>query len=120
MRHRFSVIVIALAVIFVLSAGIAHAQGAIQGKFKPVFEKAASDQQFDPHDFTGIWEMTVRDHTLGTKPPPLTPAGKAAMAGRIAGGGASIGNQPWYTCNPMGFPRLLNDDEPMEWIINKD
>jgi hypothetical protein len=123
MRHGFNVIVIALAVIFVSSAGIARAQGgqgAIQGKFKPIYEKGATDQQFDPRDFTGIWEMTVRDHTFGTPPPALTPAGKAAMAGRIAGGGPVIGNQPWYACNPMGFPRLLNDDEPMEWIITKD
>jgi hypothetical protein len=108
-----------LPALLVLSAGVANAQ-AIAGKFKPIYEKSATDQQFEPHDFTGIWEMTVRDHTLGVPAPPLTPAGKAAMAGRVAGGRTTAGNAPWYTCNPMGFPRLLNDDEPMEWIMTKD
>ena len=111
--------VMVLPALIILSAGIANAQ-AIPGKFKPIYEKNTGDQQFDPHDFTGIWEMTVRDHTLGVPPPPLTPAGKAAMAGRVTGGRTTPGNAPWYTCNPMGFPRLLNDDEPMEWIITKD
>ena len=119
MISRLFSVVMALAVTLVLSAGIANAQ-AIAGKFKPIYEKGKTDQQFDPHDFTGIFEMTVRDHTLGTKPPPLTPAGVAAMAGRIVDKGPIIGNAPWYTCNPMGFPRLLNDDEPMEWIMTQD
>src|SRR5216110_2630846 len=117
-RNFFSAAMV-LPLLLVLSAGAANAQ-AIPGKFKPIYEKSATDQQFDSHDFTGIWEMTVRDHTLGVAPPPLTPAGKAAMAGRIVGGRTTPGNAPWYTCNPMGFPRLLNDDEPMEFIMTKD
>ena len=84
---------------------------------------------------------SVRDHSLGTKPPPLTRAGVDAMKGRIgdtddvlrdvvAAAKASSQvrlnengvetNAPWLECNPMGFPRLLNDDEPMEFIITKD
>src|SRR5438046_4994688 len=121
MRNRFMTLVTALAVVFLWPAASANGQGAPgNGKFKPIYEKGATDQQFDPHDFTGIWEMTVRDHTLGTPAPPLTPAGVAAMAGRVVGQGRIVGNAPWYTCNPMGFPRLLNDDEPMEFIMLKD
>ncbi len=103
-------------------------------------EKAAA-QGFDPHDLSGIWMRTVRDHSLGTKPPPLTPAGIDAMKGRIGDtddelrevvDAARASSQvrlnengvetsaPWLECNPMGFPRLLNDDEPMEFIITKD
>ena len=121
MRNRFMTLVTALAVVFVWPAASANGQGVPgNGKFKPIYEKGATDQQFDPHDFTGIWEMTVRDHTLGTPAPPLTPAGVAAMEGRVVGQGPILGNAPWYTCNPMGFPRLVNDDEPMEWIMTKD
>src|SRR5437016_432908 len=121
MRNRFMTLVTALAVVFLWPAASANGQGAPgNGKFKPIYEKGKTDEQFDPHDFTGIWEMTVRDHTLGTPPPPLTPAGVAAIAGRVPDKGPIIGNAPWYMCNPMGFPRLLNDDEPMEWIITKD
>src|SRR5258706_5891014 len=117
MRSRFLTVITPLVVIFVWSAGIANAQGAPgNGKFKPIYEKSKTDQQFDPHDFTGIWEMTVRDHTLGTKPPPLTPAGVAAMAGRVPDKSPVIGNAPWCTCNPMGSAKLPNDDEPIAWI----
>ena len=83
-------------------------------KFKARYEANAGSKEFDPHDFSGIWEMTRLDHSFGTPPPPSTPAGTAAMAGRIVDKPGVIGNAPWYTCNPMGFPRLMNDDEPME------
>ena len=42
------------------------------------------------------------------------------MAGRVVDKAGAVGNAPWYACNPMGFPRLLNDDEPMEFIMTKD
>jgi hypothetical protein len=115
MRNRVITVLTALAAVFVFSASIVNAQDNTGGgKFKPIYEKGTSDQQFDPHDYTGIWEMTVRDHTLGTKPPPLTPAGVAAMAGRVTA------KAPWFSCDPMGFPRLINEDEPMEFIMTKD
>src|SRR5438093_3126525 len=100
-----------------------------------------SAQSFDPHDLSGIWMRTVRDHSFGTKPPPLTQAGIEAMKGLIGdtddvlrevveAARASLQvrlndngeetNAPWLECNPMGFPRLLNDDEPIEFIITKD
>ncbi|PYS10229.1 MAG: hypothetical protein DMG15_21430 [Acidobacteria bacterium] len=103
-------------------------------------EKVAA-QSFDPHDLSGIWMRTVRDHSLGTKPPPLTQAGIDAMKGRIGdtddvlrevveaarassqvrlNDNGEETNAPWLECNPMGFPRLLNDDEPIEFIITKD
>ncbi|PYS06001.1 MAG: hypothetical protein DMG17_33215, partial [Acidobacteria bacterium] len=65
MRNRFLILIPALAaVLFLFSEGVA-AQG------------------FDPHDLSGIWTRTARDHSLGTKPPPLTRAGIEAMKGRI-------------------------------------
>ena len=76
-----------------------------------------ANKKFDPHDLSGIWQLTKNDHTLGTPAPPLTPAGQAAKAGRVPDAGGAIGNAPWYACNPMGFPRLVNDDEPMEFIM---
>jgi len=123
MRNRFLILIPALAaVLFLFSEGVA-AQG------------------FDPHDLSGIWTRTARDHSLGTKPPPLTRAGIEAMKGRIGDtddvlrevvDAARASSQvrlndngvettaPWLECNPMGFPRLLNDDEPMEFIMTKD
>ena len=114
MQNRF----ITWMLVFLL-AGLAHAQDDKE-KFKARYESLPADSNFDPHDLSGIWTLTKNDHSLGTPAPPLTPAGVAAMAGRIVDKAGVIGNAPWYTCNPMGFPRLLNDDEPMEFIILKD
>ncbi len=119
MRNRLTTLATVLPVILVLSAGIANAQGD-KDKFKARYESNSVNKEFDPHDFTGIWEMTRLDHSLGAPAPPLTPAGVAAMAGRVVDKAGVVGNAPWYACNPMGFPRLLNDDEPMEFIMTKD
>jgi len=120
MRNRFTTaLAIVLPAILVLSAGIANAQGD-KDKFKARYESNSANKEFDPHDFGGIWEMTKLDHSLGAPAPPLTPAGAAAMAGRLGDKPGVIGNAPWYACNPMGFPRLLNDDEPMEFIMTRD
>src|SRR6202521_5406675 len=140
MRNRFTMVAATLlAVIFVLSVMTAGAQG--KEDFKAKYDAIAGSKDFIPHDLTGIWEMTVLDHTLGTPAPPLTAAGKQAMKGRIgdtpgvpraivnatkgspdvhlAGNGVRA-NAPWLECNPMGYPRLMNDDEPMEFIMTKD
>src|SRR5437016_5043174 len=78
MRNRFITLATVLPVISVLSAGVTNAQDD-KDKFKARYESNAVNKEFDPHDFTGIWEMTRLDHTLGTKPPPLTRAGIEAM-----------------------------------------
>jgi len=78
-------------------------------------------QRFDPHDLSGFWMGTVGGHALGTKAPPLTPAGMELMKGRIPDNLNRLpGNAPWYVCNPMGFPRLVLDNEPLEIIMAKD
>jgi hypothetical protein len=139
MRNRVTTAAAVLALMFVLSGVAALAQG--KEDFKAKYDANAGSKNFDPHDLTGIWEMTVLDHTLGTPAPPLTAAGKQAMKGRIgdtpgvpraivnavkgspdvhlAGNGVRS-NAPWLECNPMGHPRLMNDDEPMELIMTKD
>jgi len=139
MRNRFTVVATLLALAVFVLAGSAAAQG--KEDFKAKYENQKGDANFDPHDLSGIWEMTVLDHTLGTPAPPLTEAGRKAMQGRIgdtpgvpraianaAKGNPDVhlaangvrSNAPWLQCNPAGFPRLLNDDEPMELIMTKD
>jgi hypothetical protein len=139
MRIRFTTPILLVLALFVL-AGTTFGQGD-KDKFKERYENAVGSKEFDPHDFTGIWTMTVLDHTLGTRPPALTPSGIAAMKGRVgdtpgvprplaeaartssevhlAGNGVDS-NAPWLQCNPMGYPRLMMDDEPMEFIMTKD
>ncbi len=142
MRNRL-VMLMPIIVVYLICrsfAGVASGQGEKE-RARVKLEADAGNQDFDPHDFSGIWEMITLDHTLGTLPPPLTPAGAAAMKGRIgdtpgvprvivqaarngsevhlAGNGVRS-NAPWLQCNPQGFPRLMNDDEPFEFIMTKD
>src|SRR5207247_3571255 len=91
--------------------------------------KGVAAQGFDPNDLSGIWTRTVRDHSLGTKPPPLTRAGIEAMKGRIgdtddvlrevvdaARASSQVRlneygvetNAPWLECNPLGISRPMN------------
>ena len=77
---------------------------------------------FDPHDLSGYWIATGPErHALGGKAPSLTPEGVAAMKGRVPDSVNRLpGNAPWYQCNPMGFPRLVLDNEPIEFIMTRD
>ena len=100
MRTRFSVL-IAVLVCILLSSMVAFGQ-----------------QRFDPKDLSGYWlRNTVRpkDH------PPLTPAGVAAMKGRVPDDDTRLPNEsndPMYRCNPQGFPRLMwEENEPLEIIM---
>jgi hypothetical protein len=102
-----------LGLLLVPAIGV-HAQDD-KARVRKELEASAATKSFTPRDLSGIWMQTRLDHSLGTPPPPLTPAGVSAKAGRIPDG--PTGNAPWYTCNPMGFPRLENDDEPVEFIL---
>jgi hypothetical protein len=103
--------------LFCISPAVnASAQGFREEVLKEI-DANKGDQNFDPRDFAGIWMLTRNDHSLGTPAPPLTPAGIAAKAGRVTDRGGVTGSAPWYTCNPMGHPRLMNDDEPMELVM---
>ena len=62
------------------------------------------DQNFDPRDLSGIWMLTRNDHTLGTPAPPLTPAGTAAKAGRVADRNGAHRQRPLVHLQPDGLP----------------
>ena len=74
--------------------------------------------QFDHHDLSGFW---IR---LGTRPndhPQLTGRGTAMMRGRrpdYLQTSPLNSNDPMYTCNPQGFPRLTwEENEPLEIVM---
>jgi hypothetical protein len=91
--------------------------------------------RFDPRDLSGIW--TISGHrSISANVPPMTPEGEARLnankptRGRFLGEPLNgehpgfvravrvpaEGNDPAHTCNPNGFPRLLLDPEPVEFI----
>ena len=96
---------------------------------------AGAQAQFDARDLSGIW--TIRGHrSISANVPPMTPEGEARLKankptrGRLLGeplrgehpgfvravAVPSEGNDPAHKCNPNGFPRLLLDPEPVEFI----
>jgi len=75
--------------------------------------------KFDPRDFSGIWLLGRNSQTIGPNEPALTPAGVAAMKGRIPESAVRVpgeSNDPIRQCNPNGFPRLVFDAEPVEFV----
>src|SRR5438132_6302886 len=113
MRNRSITLAAVLPMVIILFAGIANGQDE-KDKFKARYESASENNVFDPHDFAGIWMMTRDDHSLGAPAPPLTPAGVAAVAGRVAdrAAGGAVRKAQGHTGNPMGVHRLNNDEHP--------
>ena len=95
----------------------------------------AQQQKFDPRDLSGIWQVTGGHRAISEKVPPMTPEGEARMKQNIPARGRPLGeplngehwgrvravipaksNDPMMTCNPPGFPRLVLDQEPVEFV----
>ena len=96
----------------------------------------AASGAFDPHDLSGFWEITSGDRSLSTDVPAMTPAGEARLElnrptrGRFLGEPLNgehpgfvravrlpgDGNDPTHQCNPNGFPRIILDPEPVEFV----
>ena len=100
-----------------------------------VSSAAMAQGQFNPRDLSGIW--TISGHrSISANVPPMTPEGEARLnankptRGRFLGEPLngqhpgfvravrvpSQGNDPAHQCNPNGFPRLLLDPEPVEFV----
>ena len=106
MRNRSVTLMTAVMMVLFFSIAATGQQGTSSG--------AATI--FDARDLAGFWRLDG-GHTIGTRPPALTPAGVEAMKGRIPDSLNRLpGNAPYYECNPMGFPRIVNDNEPVEFI----
>jgi hypothetical protein len=106
MKNRFM-----LAAVVLLLVSSIHAQG-----------------QSDPKNYSGIWRLegpganAFPGFGANTRP-ALTPAGVKAMEGRIPSRNVkfpSESNDPEYTCNPAGFPKLFMDSELMEMMMLPD
>lgn len=124
MRRCFASVIVA-AVLMLLPAGVEPAEVV------PA-EQEAETSQFDPHDFSGLWyNYTYRNRGRGGvrlfgpdgSHPPLTPAGVAKESGRVSAEEADVptnSNDPIFQCNPLGFPRILDRHETIEFIHTDD
>jgi hypothetical protein len=116
MHNRIILAVAALPLLSLVTLAAVHPQAP-----------AGSAAQFNPRDFSGIWLLTGGPSAFAgfgaNTRPALTPAGVEAMKGRIPSREVQypgLSNEPEYQCNPAGFPKLLIDAEPMEWLQTND
>jgi hypothetical protein len=100
-----------------------------------MWASAVGQARFDPRDLSGIW--TIHGHrSISANVPPMTPEGETRLnankptRGRFLGEPLNgehpgfvravrvpaEGNDPSHQCNPNGFPRLLLDPEPVEFV----
>lgn len=124
MRCCFASVIVA-AVLVLLPAGVEPAEAV------PA-EQETVTSQFDPHDFSGLWYNYTyrngdRDGVRLFGPdgshPPLTPAGVAKKSGRVSAEEADVptnSNDPIFQCDPLGFPRILDRHETIEFIHTDD
>src|SRR5262245_39673659 len=97
---------------------------------------ASAQVQFNSRDLSGIWQITKGHRSISANVPEMTPEGEARLdvnkptRGRFLGEPLngqhrgfvravrvpSMGNDPVHQCNPNGFPRLLLDPEPVEFV----
>jgi hypothetical protein len=79
---------------------------------------------FDPRDFSGYWILSSgNDGRIGPDAPELSPEGQARMNENIPATRVplpALSNDPEKACNPVGFPRLLLDSEPIEFVQLED
>jgi hypothetical protein len=115
MRTRFIGLVLAVIPIVAVCVVLLTEPSPVQGQ-------AGASQQFNPRDFSGIYIRRGGDRGFGPPAsiPPLTAAGEAVIKNVISPGRSrhplvrNVGdpadsNDPAFSCNPKGFPRIVLD-----------
>jgi hypothetical protein len=123
--RRFRLFTIVLLIALLCSSTLLAQEGPGGEKARANARTANTSGPFDAKDFSGIWLLQRATQTIGPNPPALTPAGVAAMKGRIPESSVAVpafSNDPIRQCNPNGFPRIIFDAEPIEftYTFNKD
>ncbi len=118
LRLRSTAMVVALFVLRALPAGAGPPPGQQQAG------AGGPTNQFDARNFSGYWLLFgTTGGRIGPDAPALTPEGQATMDENIPASRVSLpvqSNDPEKTCNPVGFPRLLLDSEPVEFVQLED
>jgi len=61
------------------------------------------------HDLSGTW-LGPGEPNLNNRIPPMTPAGQAKLKLNIPDPFSATSNDPWKTCDPLGMPRIVNNE----------
>ncbi|OFW35617.1 MAG: hypothetical protein A3J28_05540 [Acidobacteria bacterium RIFCSPLOWO2_12_FULL_60_22] len=114
MRNRFLGPSVALLAALV-SSSVALAQTPPQSGAAKANAAAPAPQQ----DISGVWVLTSRSQGLSREAPPMTPSGQAMFKANIPGFGpraAPGGNDPISQCDPLGLPRTLLSERPIQFV----
>src|SRR5215471_9529292 len=130
-----SIRLIMSAVLCLAVASLAHAQGQTKaGEKKGAPSSTAAKPKFDPRDFSGFWEgPPPGERPAEDMRPAFTPTGAEAQKKRMpiyiskterdknkenpGCRSSTCSNDPIHACNPVGFPRLVwEENEPIEFI----
>ena len=135
MRSRSLHFIIAAA-FCLLVCGVTFGQGQTKAREKKAAASGAK-AKFDPRDFTGYWEgPPPGERPAEDARPAFTPAGAEAQKKRmpiyisktarlkdVENPGcrhATCSNDPIHACNPVGFPRLVwEENEPIEFVYTQ-
>ena len=119
MRNRVIGLMAVLVLLFSLPALSQAPAGQRQGGRGNAAAPAPDTRPFDAHDLSGIWLRRGGDRSISVKAPALTPAGTARMMKNLPARSRnpetphtdipSDSNDPAFSCNPKGFPRILID-----------
>ncbi len=106
----------------IVSIFVASAAGCAESVLSPEEAQSADGSGaggFDPRDLSGFWHLAGGNGgEIGPDVPPMTPAGEAAEAANVSANetdNPTASNDPAFECNPVGFPRIIFDAEPVEF-----
>ena len=117
MHNRFTFLTAVIASIFVAFAA-GCAESVPSSEEAPSSERSGTDG-FDPRDLSGFWHLSGGNGgEIGPDVPPLTTVGEAAERENVSANetdNPTASNDPAFECNPVGFPRIIFDAEPVEF-----
>jgi hypothetical protein len=118
MREGFTVLIaLIVSLLAVLSAPSAEAALIAQDR------QGGSPNGFDPRDLSGFWELSGGNGgEIGPDRPELTPAARELERTNVSANEVSLptdSNDPAFQCNPVGYPRIIFDAEPVEFTFTE-
>jgi hypothetical protein len=111
MRNRSKYFIVGLLAVLACSS-FAVAQNAQPASPNPGRVQKTEDGPGGPapvRDFTGTW-LGPGEPLLNNIVPPLTPAGQARLKLNIPDPFSASSNDGWKTCDPLGMPRIVNNE----------
>jgi hypothetical protein len=91
-----------------------NAQPANQNRNAAAAQNAAGKPADDTggpapvHDLIGTW-VGPNEASLNNRIPPMTPEGQAKLKLNVPDPFSASSNDPWTTCDPLGMPRIVNN-----------